>query len=80
MRWRGPIWEARLDFRRWLHFADTQSIGAAWLKARGSALLRVPSALVPETANVLFHPLHPDAASFEIERSYEYPFELRLKD
>jgi len=60
-------------------FEITRQIGTAWLKSRRSALLQVPSALVPETANFLLNPLHPDAALFQIERSYEYPFDLRLK-
>jgi RES domain-containing protein len=57
----------------------TQHIGAVWLEGRRSALLRVPSALVPETANFLLNTLHPDAALLQIEHSYEYPFDLRLK-
>jgi RES domain-containing protein len=60
-------------------FEATQRIGTGWLESRRSALLQVPSALVPETANFLFNPLHPDAALFQIERAYEYPFDLRLK-
>jgi len=57
----------------------TQMIGAEWLKSARSALLKVPCALVPETFNYLLNPAHPDAGLFEIERSYEYPFDLRLK-
>jgi RES domain-containing protein len=57
----------------------TQQIGSDWLKSGRAALLRVPSALVPETANYLLNPLHPEAAGFQIERSYEYPFDLWLK-
>jgi len=64
-------WTARM--------AVTQQIGATWLESRRSALLRVPSVLVPETWNYLLNPAHPDAGLFEIERSYEYPFDLRLK-
>jgi RES domain-containing protein len=60
-------------------FEFTRGIGTAWLKGQRSALLRVPSALVPETRNYLLNPLHPDAELFSIERSYEYPFDLRLK-
>jgi len=60
-------------------FEITRQIGTAWLRDNRSALLRVPSALVPETANFLFNPLHPEAALFQIERNYEYPFDLRLK-
>jgi RES domain-containing protein len=57
----------------------TQQIGSEWLTSERTALLRVPSALVPETANYLLNPLHPDAAQFKIDRVYEYPFDLRLK-
>ena len=58
---------------------STQQIGATWLESRRSPMLRVPSVLVPETWNYLLNPAHPDAAFFQIERSYEYPFDLRLK-
>ena len=44
-----------------------------------SALLQVPSALVPEAAKILLNPLHPDASELGIEHSYESPFDLRLK-
>jgi RES domain-containing protein len=60
-------------------FDVTRRIGTEWLKGRQSALLKVPSALVPETTNFLLNPLHPDAALFQIERAYEHPFDLRLK-
>ena len=36
--------------------------GEAWLLAKSSALLVVPSVIVPEESNVLINPLHPDAA------------------
>ena len=65
---------------RWVDMPDaTQGIGAEWLKSGRTALLRVPSAMVPETWNILLNPAHPDAAHFQIERSYDYPFDLRLK-
>jgi RES domain-containing protein len=57
----------------------TQGIGGKWLEEQRSALLRVPSVLVPETWNFLLNPAHPDAPLFRIEHSYEYPFDLRLK-
>ncbi len=65
---------------RWIgEFGITQQIGTEWLQSNRSALLRVPSVLAPETWNYLLNPLHPDAGLFAIERSYEYPFDLRLK-
>ena len=64
----------------WVNLPETtQQLGDEWLRSHRSALLRVPSALVPEAANFLLNPLHPDAAQFQIERAYKYPFDLRLK-
>jgi RES domain-containing protein len=57
----------------------TRAIGTAWLEKGESALLRVPSALVPETSNLLFNPGHADAAQFRVSRAFEYPFDARLK-
>jgi RES domain-containing protein len=57
----------------------TQHLGAEWLQSNRSALLCVPSVMVPETWNYLLNPRHPDAEFFQIERSYVYPFDLRLK-
>ena len=36
--------------------------GDAWLQSKASALLVLPSVIVPEESNVLINPLHPDAA------------------
>lgn len=36
--------------------------GEAWLMSNASALLVVPSVIVPEESNVLINPLNPDAA------------------
>jgi len=57
----------------------TRDLGSGWLKRGSSALLRVPSALVPETANYLLNPAHADAAHFQIEASFIYPFDARIK-
>jgi RES domain-containing protein len=57
----------------------TRDLGSAWLRRGRGALLRMPSALVPETANFLLNPLHVDAKLLQIEDSYVYPFEERLK-
>jgi RES domain-containing protein len=57
----------------------TRDLGYAWLKRGSSALLRVPSALVPETVNYLLNPLHADAMLLRIEDSFIFPFDARLK-
>jgi len=57
----------------------TRGVGSAWLERGSAVLLRVPSALVPETANYLLNPLHADAKLLQIEDSFVYPFDDRLK-
>lgn len=57
----------------------TRDIGTSWLKAKASPLLEVPSALVPETINILLNPLHPQASRCAIVRGLSYPFDSRLK-
>jgi len=57
----------------------TREIGTEWLRGKASAALEVPSVIVPETANTLLNPLHPDAKQFVIVSSYPYPFDPRIK-
>ena len=57
----------------------TQEIGSEWLRSVRTALLRIPSALVPATFNVVLNPLHADARRLRVESTIEYPFDLRLK-
>ena len=40
----------------------SREVGDRWLNQRESALLRVPSGILPETFNLLLNPAHPDAA------------------
>jgi RES domain-containing protein len=61
------------------HQNFTRGVGTSWLKANASALLEVPSALVPETINFLLNPLHPQASRCAIMGSQSYPFDSRLK-
>ncbi len=57
----------------------TRDLGSEWLSLGKTAVLRVPSALVPETVNYLLNPLHADAALLQVEKSYRFPFDVRLK-
>ena len=56
----------------------TQAIGDRWLASRSSALLRVPSALVPKVWNYLVNPSHPSAMLLDITAAARYPFDTRL--
>jgi RES domain-containing protein len=56
----------------------TQAIGDAWLQSRRSPLFSVPSALVPETFNILFNPDHQDGHRVVLHDSREYLIDHRL--
>ena len=56
----------------------TRTIGDEWLASNETALLRVPSAIVPESFNVLLNPLHREAARVVIVDYREYPWDRRL--
>jgi len=57
----------------------TRDLGTRWLKSNTSALLAVPSAIVPETINMLLNPLHPEAGQCTILAARSYPFDTKLK-
>jgi RES domain-containing protein len=61
------------------HVEVTREIGTSWLREQRSCLLRIPSALVPATFNVLLNPLHGDAACIRIQSAAIYPFDSRIK-
>lgn len=56
----------------------TRARGDDWLRAGATALLRVPSAIVPEAVNYLLNPAHPDAARIGIASALRAAFDPRL--
>jgi RES domain-containing protein len=52
--------------------------GEAWIATGRSAMLRVPSAIVPEEDNLLIQPLHPDAAGMVVALVRRFAFDPRL--
>ena len=89
-RFRGTPFDARADLPAeriepatlppgWTEdLAATRARGDAWLTAGRTARLDVPSALVPETWNILLNPAHPDAARARIVEVGEHPLDARL--
>jgi len=56
----------------------TRALGDQWLDRNSSALLQVPSALVPHTSNFLLNPLHKDAARIMVISVSQQRFDRRL--
>jgi RES domain-containing protein len=63
----------------WLERADlTRASGDRWLQAGSSPLLRVPSAVVPETFNVLLNPGHEHAGQVGVVQLSEHAIDPRI--
>jgi RES domain-containing protein len=60
------------------HPALTRQIGDQWLDQSSTALLQVPSVIVPLGINFLLNPTHPDAAKVKIIDVLNAPFDPRL--
>jgi RES domain-containing protein len=56
----------------------TRTIGDEWLASNEIALLRVPSAIAPETFNVLLNPVHREARRVIVVEYREWPWDRRL--
>ena len=55
-----------------------QAIGAAWARKRNTAVLAVPSAIVPPESNYLLNPLHLDFRRIKIGKPTTVETDLRL--
>ena len=63
----------------WVETTDvTRSHGDRWLQAERSALLAVPSAVAPDTFNVLLNPSHQDAKRVAVVQVSEHTIDPRL--
>jgi RES domain-containing protein len=57
---------------------ETRKLTHTWFAQRPTALLRVPSVIVPDAPNYLLNPLHPDAARIAIVARQTVAFDARL--
>jgi len=55
------------------------AIGTEWAKSLETAVLIVPSAIIPEEKNWLWNPRHPDARHIAIGKKARFSFDPRLR-
>ena len=55
-----------------------QNLGAGWVRAGKTAILSVPSVVVPEERNYLFNPAHPDFVRVKRGRPKAFSLDPRL--
>jgi RES domain-containing protein len=54
-------------------------LGDAWINEKKSALLLVPSVIVPEESNALINPAHPDAAKITATKVRKWLYDARIR-
>lgn len=59
--------------------AALQRLGDGWLLAGETAVLRVPSSVIPEEANYLLNPAHPDARCFAVVSTRPFAYDPRVR-
>ncbi len=58
--------------------ADPAAFGTAWIAEGRTAILDVPSAIIPECRNLLLNPAHPEAGRARIVSRRPFGFDTRL--
>lgn len=66
------------DWRQSPPRPSTQRIGDDWVDRKTSAMLRLPSAIVPEECNYLLNPNHPDFLKLQIGEPRDFTIDSRL--
>ncbi len=56
----------------------SNKFGSAWIRSGTSAVLRVPSVIVPDEYNVLINRLHPDSQAISARKIRKFPYDPRL--
>lgn len=57
----------------------TRTFGSQWVEENRSAVLRVPSAIAPESINYILNPRHPHYPRIKVSKPMPYRFDSRLK-
>lgn len=68
------------DWFSFLNYPVCQQIGDAWFQNGQSAVLKVPSAIVPNEWNFLLNPAHPDFSQIQLLQTEPFIFDSRIKE
>ncbi len=74
-----PAAELPAGWEKASSYARCQPLGDAWYERRSSAVLRVPSSIVPPEFNYVLHSRHPDFKRIRIVGREEFSFDARIK-
>ena len=65
-------------WRSMRHLETLREIGAGWVRSRSSAVLAVPSVVIPAETNYLLNPLHPEFKRVRIGKPVAFRLGPRL--
>jgi RES domain-containing protein len=57
---------------------ETRAIGTRWLLDGSSAVMKVPSMVVPRESNFMLNPAHPRFHEIELSKPFAFEFDIRL--
>lgn len=66
------------DWRKEPPPVSTQLMGTEWAEKRTSAILRIPSVVIPIENNFALNPLHPDFQTLKITGPWPFDFDPRM--
>lgn len=66
------------DWRRYPAPPPLADLGTRWARARKTAVLAVPSAVIPSELNYLLNPLHPAFKQIQIGKPESFRFDPRV--
>lgn len=67
------------DWQLFTNMPYTQALGDEWVKDAKSAVLKVPSVIIPEEHNYLLNPAHRDFKKIRYLRNEHFEFDFRIK-
>lgn len=74
----APIATLPANWRRYPAPEALKELGTAWAQSGRTAVLRIPSAVIPAEPNYLLNPRHPDMARITISQPEPFAFDRRL--
>ena len=66
------------DWRETPPVQSTQDIGEDWIKKKATAVLMVPSIIVPLECNLIINPSHSDFSKITVGRQCDFAYDPRL--
>jgi len=67
------------NWKDYSSYSDCQALGDNWYEQERTAVLKVPSAIIPEECNYLLNTKHPDFSKIDLMQTEEFFFDQRLK-